>query len=189
MKAVSPALIGWQSRCYGLSQLWERAADPFPWSLSCLVLCVQLRWGEIELVCSPPLRRVFLHSLSLSFSPLVESCSRWGDTAQHAATGGPGNLCPLSKNMFWPSVPHLEGYLLLKPFFLCSHMTQCHWQDIFAHSVKAKHIFFKWNKIETSCVVVMCKILLRGILALPGTQSGAIFSRPFPKQKAALWRL
>lgn len=38
--------------------------------------------------CSPSLPP------SLFLSPLVKSCSRWGDRAQHAATGSPGNLCP-----------------------------------------------------------------------------------------------
>lgn len=37
------------STCYGLSQLWEQVADPFPWSLSCLALCAEPRWDGVSL--------------------------------------------------------------------------------------------------------------------------------------------
>ena len=67
------------------------------------------------------------------------------DKVQCAATGSPGYLCPLSKNMFWPYVPHLEGYLLLKPFSFTHAWHNRSWQVVFAHAAEAKHILHKWN--------------------------------------------
>lgn len=122
------------------NKLLTPSPDPFPvWR------CVQSR-GEMESVCSMLLRHVFPNTPTTTlppspfFSPLVKSCSRWGDRAQRAATGSPGNLCPLSKNMFWPSAPHLEAYSLGKAILLGSRMTQYAWRVLFWHPEIAKQL-------------------------------------------------
>lgn len=100
----------------------------------------------------------------ISPSPLslpAKSCSRWGDRAQHAATGSPGNLCPPSKNMFWPSVPHLEGYLLLKPFFSAAtwHNTL---DRFYLHTLQKQNIFCtNETKKKRSYVAIVSGILMR----------------------------
>lgn len=141
------------------NKLLTPSPDPFPvWR------CVCSR-GEIESVCPLLLQGVFPNApppLSLS----VQSCSRWGDRAQHAATGSPGNLCPPSKNMFWPSVPHLEGYLLLKPFFSAAtwHNTL---DRFYFDTLKEQNIFTQMKpKNQRSCVAIVSRILLREVLAL-----------------------
>lgn len=125
--------------------LWERAADRFPWSLSCLALSVQPNKGEIESVCSLLPWHVF-PSVS---NPLFSSSQVMFQVGwQSAATGSPGNLSLLSKNMFWPSVPHLECYLGLKPFFPAALITQCSWQVLFSHPATAKTYFAQTNQIK-----------------------------------------
>lgn len=151
----------WQSRCYGLSQLWEQVADPFPWSLSCLVLCVQPSWGEIVSVCSLLLRLVFPNiSIPLFSSSQVMFQVGWQSTARsyrrsrkfvssvqkHVLT-----VCATSGGIFTP-----------KAILFCSHMTQYSWQILFAHPAKAKHILHKWNqKKRRSFVAIVSRILLR----------------------------
>lgn len=92
------------------------------------------------------LQRVFLNNITVApFSLPVKPCSRWGDRAQCTATGCPGNLCPPSKNMFWPSVPHLVEIFTTEAILFCKSMTQYSWQVLFAHPAKAKHILLKWK--------------------------------------------
>lgn len=144
--SFSPVSSRWQSRCYGLSQLWEQVADPFPWSLSCLALCVQPSWGEIESVCSLLLPHVFAVvyiSIPLFSSSQVMFQVGWQSTARsyrrarkfvssvqkHVLT-----VCATSGGKFTP-----------RAILFCSHITQYSWQVLFAHPAKAKHILRKRN--------------------------------------------
>lgn len=89
---------------------WPLSLTPFLFGVVC---AAEVRYSQFVLCYYA----MFFQTSPSPFSLSVKSCSRWGDRAQHAATGSPGNMRPPSKNMFWPSVPHLEGYLLLKPLF------------------------------------------------------------------------
>lgn len=117
----------------------------FPWSLSCLALCVQPRWGEIESVCSLLLQRVFPNiSIPLLCCSQVVFQVGWQSAARsyrrsrkfvssvqkHVLT-----VCATSGGIFTP-----------KAILFCSHMTQYSWQVLFAHPAKAKHILHKWNQ-------------------------------------------
>jgi len=173
------------SRCYGLSQLWEQAADPFPRSLSCLVLCVQLSGGEIKPVCSSLLQHVFLNISIRSFSPSQAAFQvGWQNTAhsqrlsrklvssvqKHVLT-----VCDTSGGIFTP-----------KAILFSSNMTQYSWQVLFAHPAEAKHILLKWKQKRSH----VRDMLLRAVhLALLKDRSRAIFSHPIQKQKVALWQL
>lgn len=136
----------------------NKLLTPSPRS-SCLALCVQPRRDRAGVTfcyyC------VFFLITPSPFSLSVKSCSRWGDRAQHAATGGPGNLRPPSKNMFWPSVPHLGGYLLLKPFFSAAtwHNTL---DRFYLHTLQKQNIFCtNETKNKRSYVAIVSRILLR----------------------------
>lgn len=135
----------WQSRCYGLPQLWERAADPFPWSLSCLALCVQSSGGEIESVCSLLLWHVF-PNISI---PLFSSSQVMFQVGWQSA----GRSYRQSRKFVFSVQKHVlivcatsGGLFTPKAILFCSHMTQYSWQVLFAHSATAKHILHKWNK-------------------------------------------
>lgn len=104
-----------QSRCYGLSQLWEQVADPLPWSLSCLVMCVQL--SEIDSVCSVLLRKNVFPNISLtllfSFSQVMFQVGWQSKACSHRRSRK--FVSRVQKHVL--TVPHLVGYWLLKSFF------------------------------------------------------------------------
>lgn len=148
-----------QSRCYGLSQLWEQVTDPFPWSLSCLEMCVEWSQSEIELVCSVLLYSVFflthIHarthahtqtiflSFFFSFSQVMFQVG-WQSTVRsykqsrkfvscvqkHVLT-----VCATSGGIFTPEA-----------ILLCSRMTQLSWQVLFWHPEIAITFFFTNRK-------------------------------------------
>lgn len=135
-----------QSRCYGLSQLWEQVTDPFPWSFSCLATCVEWSRSEIGLVCSVLLHSMFFlththtHLPPFLFLLLVKSCSRWGDRAQQAAKQSRKFAFCVQKHVLtvWATS---AGIFTLEAILLCYHMTQSSWQVLFWHPEIAKTFF------------------------------------------------
>lgn len=154
------------------------------------VVCVEPGRGEITPVCSLLLPHVF-PNISRPPFPSSQAAFQVGwHSAAHSYRLSRKLVSSVQKNMFWPPVPHLEGYLPLRQF--CSLATLHNTLDRFCLHTRQKQNIFCLNesKKKRSCISIVRDILLRALdLELLNDQNGAIFSHSIQKQKVTLWQL